>query len=426
MGVDVELFIVILFSNLLGVYSVYKALNLFFEKEAISKVILVLSLIGYEIFIVIIVDYIKMPIALLILTVLIYFLLTFNFKTSLQKRILFTVITTSVFSFAELLSYLIIYGATIEFFNYNEKIFDVLGVFSSGIIKLAAVLMIKVFKKSDKESSLPKIIWISISLLPVLSLIIAIGLIYTGQRKDTMVIIGLGLLALLNFLIIYLYDVLSYYYQEAKNRQVLELKNRYYEQQINTMELSNDNIRGIRHDLINILSLINTCIETGATERAKEYIAKEIDKIVDGKIYSNSGNLELDSILNFKINEMNIKGIEYKLDIRIESPIETADMDLIILLGNLLDNAIEVNNGIVNKYINMVIISSMSCLTIKITNPYEGKIELEDGNIKTKKANKEAHGIGLKNINNVVEKYNGVADFCYENNIFEVKILMYC
>lgn len=62
---------------------------------------------------------------------------------------------------------------------------------------------------------------------------------------------------------------------------------------------------------------------------------------------------------------------------------------------------------------------------IEVENPYDGREKAKDAWMISDKKYPEEHGFGLKNVEKIVDKYNGVMDIHTDNNVFKVKILVY-
>ena len=100
--------------------------------------------------------------------------------------------------------------------------------------------------------------------------------------------------------------------------------------------------------------------------------------------------------------------------------------DLSIILGNLLDNAIEATEKLeVEKDIFVSLMYRKEKLLIKVRNPYTGDLKKDRaGNYISEKKDRENHGIGLKSVRKVVEKYEGVMEIHTENQIFEICVII--
>ena len=117
-----------------------------------------------------------------------------------------------------------------------------------------------------------------------------------------------------------------------------------------------------------------------------------------------------------------------------ESEIKTPDAlpykssDLCIVLGNLLDNAIEATEKLEDeeeKQIFIKLIYQKKRLLIEIRNPYRGSLKKgRSGDYLSGKNDQENHGIGLKSVRKVVEKYDGTLDIHTENQQFQITIIL--
>ena len=96
-----------------------------------------------------------------------------------------------------------------------------------------------------------------------------------------------------------------------------------------------------------------------------------------------------------------------------------------VILGNLLDNAIEAAQNSKEKYLGIDIRTKRGLLFITIENSYDGSIQLHKNEIVTSRKNKESHGIGLKNVKMIVEEQGGEMQVIWVNNRFVVKVMLY-
>lgn len=165
---------------------------------------------------------------------------------------------------------------------------------------------------------------------------------------------------------------------------------------------------------------------------AKNYIAvsEYFDKLNKNEICQNVGvlcrNYTIDSILKHYTSIAMQYSIDFKVNVNMPQDINMDNIDLSIVIGNCVENAIEACNNIVDKsrkFINLKAEIIGSQLVIKITNSFNGQIKKEGSIIKTSK-NGEGHGIGLSNVRKIAEKYNGYFNVKYNDNKFEVCIAM--
>lgn len=120
------------------------------------------------------------------------------------------------------------------------------------------------------------------------------------------------------------------------------------------------------------------------------------------------------------------KDIEFKTKLTIPKEININNLDLCVVLGNCLENAIDACDRIIDSRKKYIYFQSQilgSHIVFKITNSFNGEIlKFDKGLLSTKE--KRGHGIGLVNVQNTVNKYKGSLDFKYSDNEFGVDIVM--
>ena len=236
----------------------------------------------------------------------------------------------------------------------------------------------------------------------------------------------LFLLFLINFATFQLYDAITAALSEKINSILVMEQNKYYYRQFELMKASLDTTRAIKHDLKNHMLSISSLVNKGEKEETLNYIAEIMSNFSAGQNFASSGNIIIDSIINFKLQEAEQKEIVSELDINIPEKVDMPSFDMTIILGNLLDNAIKAaSEAKGKKYINIIAKYDKGRLLLHIDNPYEGEIHEDKGRLLTTKTDKDNHGLGLNNVKKVVQKYNGTINIDYNQNVFSVTLLMY-
>lgn len=101
------------------------------------------------------------------------------------------------------------------------------------------------------------------------------------------------------------------------------------------------------------------------------------------------------------------------------------DIDLCVLLGNILDNAIEACEKSSEKNIEVSIYSDSTKLIITVINNIDFSVLNDNPELNTSKTDISSHGYGVKTIKSIAEKYNGQASFYEENNKFVCQINLF-
>ena len=192
------------------------------------------------------------------------------------------------------------------------------------------------------------------------------------------------------------------------------------------MQSTVEQIKAIRHDMKLHLATLEDHILKSPTDAIK-YLQTLTGDIERTQIYSETGHLPLDSIINFKLQEMATLGIHSTLHIFTPPVLGIEAPDIVIIIGNLLTNAIEAAEKVEEKFINVNITYQLGNLFIKIENSFDGVVaHKKNGSELTTRKISADHGYGLQNIRDCADKYNGIVDVHYTKDTFSVEVLLYC
>lgn len=183
-------------------------------------------------------------------------------------------------------------------------------------------------------------------------------------------------------------------------------------------------IRTFRHDIKNKLLSVSGLLADGQTQSAIDAIKGEVDFLDEANNgVINSGNPAVDAILQSKLAIAESKGITLDYSVKISDKINVDLLELGVLIGNALDNAIEAAEGLCNgteKTIFASIITMGGRIVVSVENPVEAQVDTK--HIGTAKADKLNHGYGLKSIKTIAQKYDGDVFVSCEGNIFTTSI----
>jgi len=240
--------------------------------------------------------------------------------------------------------------------------------------------------------------------------------------KVLAVIIMMGI----NTLVFYLHDSLSKAHKINLQATLHSKEKEYYFTQCQIMQESVAKVKSIRHDIKIHLAVLKEFTIKYKADDVAEYISSLLGDVEDSEIYSETGNLAFDSIINFKLKD--IKNDNIKLDMRIQVPpiLGADDVDIVTIMGNLLDNALEAVAKADEKIIRLNIVLNKGAILIKMENTFDGNVSYLDNKKELASSkNEPGHGHGLKNIKRSVDKYNGYVKISHEGNIFSIRILLF-
>ncbi|MCI5586441.1 MAG: GHKL domain-containing protein [Lachnospiraceae bacterium] len=200
----------------------------------------------------------------------------------------------------------------------------------------------------------------------------------------------------------------------------------YYQKEAEIIQQKQELERQFRHDLNNRLQILNDIAECGNISELKNYLSEIDTRQKKHNIYSNTGNLIIDSIINSKLQDASEKEIKVNADIILPAHIEISTDDMVIILGNLLDNAIEACEKVdADKYIDILMRYENGCIFLNIKNSFNHVINRAGDEFITLKKDKTLHGLGIKSVKNTIETYNGIIEFSSKSNEFSVDIILY-
>lgn len=181
-----------------------------------------------------------------------------------------------------------------------------------------------------------------------------------------------------------------------------------------------EDLRTLRHDMNNHMSILHGLLEIEELEDAKAYLASITKELSAANSFIFTDHKILSVLLNNKISKARQLGIQIEVEL-LTNTTPFSDSDLCAVVGNILENAIEAAAKHEEPYIYFSMRKDHNQLMIQCDNTYTIAPVLEKGNFVTTKTDKAYHGIGTKNIRSVVNDYHGNTEFIVDDK-FHVKI----
>ena len=307
-------------------------------------------------------------------------------------------------------------------------------IVGNGISKIIMYILMHILKRCWKSKSLTDIsfmYWARLCFIPLVTIYVIHNTFYlTSQsQRNIFFLITVILMILVNYITFDVYDKLG-------KQQESEKKNLVYEQQIalcnkqaTERETAYQETRRVRHDLNDYLVDLKITIQSGQLDKAES----KIDALLDNnRIYKNevsrSGNLVIDSLINYKYSAALKENIVMNNYVFVPEQMSFEGADLCIIISNLLDNAMEavIKLPEEDRQIDVSISLVKGSLSIVVQNPYKEEIKKnENGLLVTNKKDSINHGIGLSSVQRSVDKYNGELLIEHDNRIFKATVLLY-
>ncbi len=212
---------------------------------------------------------------------------------------------------------------------------------------------------------------------------------------------------------------LQYNYKLVENQ--IELQRQNYK----TLNESLQQLYAVKHDVKHHISAIKAMLTEKKLEQALAYIEQFNQSDLSQAIPTLCRNFTADSVIKYYMSLAVNKNIVFKTKLNIPEDLGINPLDLCVVLGNCLENAVEACDKLgadTGRFIELMSEMVGSHIVFKITNSYNGRILKEDGVMKSSKD--QPSGIGLTSVSETVKKYNGNLDIKYTNEKFELDIVM--
>ena len=184
-------------------------------------------------------------------------------------------------------------------------------------------------------------------------------------------------------------------------------------------------VRGWRHDYKNHIQTLKAYMSVNEYDKVNDYLDRLDEDLTSVDTIMKTGNIIIDAILNSKISLANSKKINVSTTAFVPEKLNISEIDLCVVIGNLLDNAIEACEKITDneKFIRIFISMKSTQLYIYIANTAPSGKQIKVNNrFATRKSG--YHGFGLARVDKIVEKYRGYAKRSSEDGAFTTEILM--
>ena len=184
-------------------------------------------------------------------------------------------------------------------------------------------------------------------------------------------------------------------------------------------------VRGWRHDYHSHLQAMKAMLSLGQREAHEAYLAKLDADLTEVDTILRSGNVMIDAILNSKISLAISKEIPVSAKATVPEKMPISEVDISIIIGNLLDNAMEANAPLpkAGRFIRLYIGRHKEMLYITVTNAM-GTLPRRQGLRFFSTKNDPNHGFGLHRIDRITEKYNGFVNRQFEDGVFATEVML--
>lgn len=338
------------------------------------------------------------------------------FKINWKKIIVYSIILVTIsmiweYAIEFILS--VITETAIRSYLEDNVILILLASSSKGLYFISTLILSK-FVIKEKQVKIPFSLYIYPFSILISVLIFWYVCAYCGINKTGQIAVAaISLILLLPTIITFI----TYQRNTEKENELFLLKNEMNKIEIeknyyDILEQQNQDLMIYAHDAKKHLTAIKNLNDN---PKIDEYINIMAQNLETYSQVSHSGNQALDVILNKYLTECRIKKIKLFLDIRLKNFDYVTDYDLVTILGNLLDNALESAEKSEKREISLSTDYRNTYDILIVSNSCDTEPKSLNNTLLTTKNDKNIHGIGIKSVIKALKKYNGDYDWRYDS-----------
>jgi hypothetical protein len=359
-----------------------------------------------------------------------FFAMFLLFKGKISIRAILSVLTFLLIGIIEIMvlfGMTLLLNATVAEITTNPS-FRLMGIISSKMLTFFIVNIIRIRFKTNNiyKGTSYWLLFFLIFTTSILTVFLVFRLSYDMKvtyLHNLTVVCSFGLL-FSTFFTLYLYERLAKQAEDIKIQQQYEQHLKTQLKHLDDILITQNQIKKFKHDFSHYIIGLQAYLEKHDCSGALNHIKDLKKRFSSGEAIVETGNTALDAILSTKKALAESRNIRFITKIQIPEQLSIDSVDMCIVFGNALDNAIEACDKVndLDKEISLTIICQDKALFCRITNtaPPASKSVF-----KTTKADKDNHGYGLKNIKNALAKYNSTPTIEHNGNEFTLKFVIF-
>lgn len=348
------------------------------------------------------------------------------------NKCIFTIAFNAIWMLIETISGNILLTYCCEFTDLQAL--GTLGSFTSKIVFMIAITALKRVFTKDEIKELPVRYSFMLVLIPIGSIYIMNNIFMLGyklhsNRANIQSAVTAVILLGVNVLVFYIYIKLADDLQLRRMTSVYEQQLDLCERHQQERELSILRLRDMRQNMKNNLVSILAYAENGDNEKIIRFVNEIMEEGgIKTSTVTNSGNIVIDSLIGYWYVEAKKVGIDFSVNLNIPMEMPFRGADICLILGNLLENAVEAaQKAEGKKYIRLHMKYDKNNLLLFVENNYKGVlIKTKDKRLKSTKTDAENHGVGLSSVYRIAAKYHGVVTIDDDvANRFLIRVVLY-
>lgn len=214
--------------------------------------------------------------------------------------------------------------------------------------------------------------------------------------------------------------------KEVKAREVLQLGHQFElsNQKYQSIVANVENARKMRHDLRHHMVALQGMLHAGEVDRAEEYLGSYVRELDEAQMEVLCGNPVVDLVVGYYRQLAREEGVGFTVRADVPRDLPASDSDLSILIGNLLENAVEGARGAHSsrRFVSCALVKQGSMLVVTVDNGFDGVVKKHADRYVSSKGGHA--GLGLQSVEAVARKYEGSATFSHDGEVFRSSAML--
>ena len=356
----------------------------------------------------------------IISTIIGMFIIAAVHEGTLKKKILHTVMCFGVSCAMDMLAGFALMEAP------SSSNYVLFSSFLSVVMFYAFVVILRnIYRKRNREEFSGQ--WAFLLLIVLMSICVAYVLLNDNEISRVTALTVIIVMIAVNLILYYFYTSMLDRYIFMQDNVLLREQIAIYESELRANVEQDRQVQALRHDMKHHIREIYSLADKNTDTDIIRYLDEMSDSMDNIEKVASTGNSVFDGILNYYAQKIKqeMNNVNFSVTLKIPTDLEISSFDMNVILGNLLDNAMENVSGGAGQelQIEAVLEYIEGLLRIEVVNTFAGNVNKDGERFISHKG--QGHGFGLFNVKKITEKYSGYMMTEHESNRFKVVVLLY-
>ncbi|ACR73233.1 GHKL domain-containing protein (plasmid) [Lachnospira eligens] len=356
----------------------------------------------------------------IISTIIGMFIIAAVHEGTLKKKILHTVMCFGVSCAMDMLAGFALMEAP------SSSNYVLFSSFLSVVMFYAFVVILRnIYRKRNREEFSGQ--WAFLLLIVLMSICVAYVLLNDNEISRVTALTVIIVMIAVNLILYYFYTSMLDRYIFMQDNVLLREQIAIYESELRANVEQDRQVQALRHDMKHHIREIYSLADKNTDTDIIRYLDEMSDSMDNIEKVASTGNSVFDGILNYYAQKIKqeMNNVNFSVILKIPTDLEISSFDMNVILGNLLDNAMENVSGEAGQelQIEAVLEYIEGLLRIEVVNTFAGNVNKDGERFISHKG--QGHGFGLSNVKKITEKYSGYMMTEHESNRFKVVVLLY-